>query len=322
MVGGAVAPLLITHASVDPRFREHPALHLYGIESYIAVPLVRRDGSHFGTLCAFDPRPAPLSEEHFAIFHLLAGLIAFELEADEQQQRRDQALHAMEDFIEVAVHDLRQPLTALLGRAQLLARRAQRGAPAEELALAAAQVASHAHRAASLAAMLLDVARIDTGSFALTRAPVDLVDLARQSIEDVQITAPDHRFELAAPVTLVQKVDEARLGQVLRNLLDNAVKYAPAASGPVRLELGLADDAAAGRVLLRVRDHGKGVAEADLPRLFERMYRTAAAAEQPVSGSGLGLYITRRIIEAHGGQIWAEHAPGGGLQVCILLPPS
>ncbi|WP_405046635.1 GAF domain-containing protein [Pseudomonas sp.] len=89
MVGGAVAPLLINKASVDPRFSAHPGLALYGIESYIAVPLNRLDGTYFGTLCALDTEPAQLSEADFDILQLLAQLIAFELEADEQQRRRD-----------------------------------------------------------------------------------------------------------------------------------------------------------------------------------------------------------------------------------------
>jgi signal transduction histidine kinase len=321
VVGGAVAPLLITHASEDPRFREHPGLHQYGIESYIAVPLFRRDGSPFGTLCALDPRPAPLSEANFAIFRLLADLIAFELEADEQQRRREQAIRAMEDFVAVAVHDLRQPLTALSGRAQLLARRAQRGASAEDLALAATQVASHARRAVALSDMLLDMARIETGTFVLTRASVNLVDIVSQVLEDMQITAPSHIFQLDGPASLMWDANETRLSQALRNLLENAAKYAPAERGPIELALRLdASDAAGETVLIRVRDHGIGVAAEELPRLFEHKYRTAEAIEQGISGAGLGLSITRKIVEAHGGRIWAARVSGGGLEVSLTLP--
>jgi signal transduction histidine kinase len=320
VVGGAVAPLLITHASQDPRFQEHPGLHRYGIESYIAVPLFRPDGSPFGTLCALDPNPAPLTEQNFAIFRLLADLITFELEADEQQQRRETALRALEDFVAVAVHDLRQPLTALYGRAQMLARRAQRGASAEELALAAAQVAGHARRANVLSEMLLDLARIDTGVFALSRAETDLVDLAGQVISDVQITAPNHLFELDAPATLPWHVDGPRLSQVLRNLLENAAKYAPADAGPVLITLRVREQERARWAAINVSDHGVGVADADLPRLFERTYRTADAVTRGISGTGFGLYIARTVVEAHGGQIWAEHAPHGGLAICLELP--
>lgn len=127
MVKGAVVPLLINRASTDPRFSGHPGLQLHGIESSIAVPLNRRDGSYFGTLCALDPLPANLSADHFAVFHLLAQLIAFELEADEHQQRREAAVPALEDFVAIAAHDLRQPLSALAVQVQLLARRARAG---------------------------------------------------------------------------------------------------------------------------------------------------------------------------------------------------
>lgn len=284
------------------------------------MPLYRPDGTPFGTLCALDPNPAPLTEQDFAIFRLLADLITFELVADEQQQRRERALRAMEDFVAVAVHDLRQPLTALYGRAQLLARRAQRGATAEELALAAMQVAGHAHRASVLSDMLLDLARIDTGAFALAQTSVDLVDLASQAIADVQFTAPNHFFQLDAPASLAWIADAARLSQVLRNLLENAAKYAPAEAGPIRVEVRRIEADAGECAQIRISDRGVGVAEAELPQLFERTYRTADAIARGISGTGMGLYIARVVAEAHGGQIWAEQHAGGGLAICLQLP--
>lgn len=314
-------PLRINQASADPRFQSHPGLTLYGIESYIAVPLNRRDGSYFGTLCALDPQPAALNDEHFDVFHLLAHLIAFELEADEQQRVREAQQRALEDFISIAAHDLRQPLTILQGKTELLARRARRGTDPEDLVRRSEELLVHIRRAVALGDVVLDLARLEAGSLALNVAEFDLVALAAQTLSDTQSIAADHRVVLDAPVTLQIAGDERRLGQVLRNLLDNAVKYAPAASGPVVLTIQvIPQPGASEQIGISVCDGGPGVADEELARLFERQYRSPNAKARRISGSGLGLYIARQIVEAHSGTIRAEHAAGGGLCVRLTLP--
>jgi signal transduction histidine kinase len=313
----------INHASQDERFRTHPGLALYGIESYLAVPLRRRDGSYFGTLCTLDPAPTDLADDAAAIFTLLADLIAFELEADEQQRQQAAQIRALEDVIAIAGHDLRQPLTVLLGRLQLLARAARRESlTPEELATRVDELTGQVRRAVSLSETLLDVVHLEAGQLALDLAPLDLVALARRAIDDVQIVGSRHDFRLDAPPSVPGHGDERRLGQVLRNLLENAVKYAPAASGPIVVTLvGPAPAQSAGEVQLEVRDAGPGVPTASLSHLFERNYREAAAFTSGVQGSGLGLYIAQQIIAAHGGRMWAEAAsPEGGLAVRLILP--
>ncbi|MDP9375426.1 MAG: GAF domain-containing sensor histidine kinase [Chloroflexota bacterium] len=313
--------MLINHASADPRFRNHPGLALYGIESYIAVPLTRRDGSYFGTLCALDPQPTDLGEDAFEIFRLLAQLIAFEMEADEERRRREADLRALEDFIAIAAHDLRQPLTILSGRLQLLVRQVRRSLPAGEVAARLDDLMVQARRAVALSNTLLDVAQMEAGGFTIDRAPLDLMVLARQTVDEVRVVAPQHTFLLEGPDTLPYTGDERRLGQVLRNLLDNAAKYAPAESGPVVLTI---EDAPMGDgrkwALVTIRDAGLGVPDEELAKIFDRRYRSPRAVEEGISGTGLGLYIVRRIVEAHGGTIRAEHAPGGGLLVRLGLP--
>ncbi len=311
----------INHASADPRFRAHPGLALHGIESYLAVPLIRRDGSAFGTLCTLDPLPAALDDDAFAIFHLLADLIAFELEADERQREREARIRSLEDVIAIAAHDLRQPLTVLLGQLQLLARQVRRDETALAVAARVEALIAQARRAIALSGTLLDVARLETGDFALDRAPFDLVALARQTLDDVRTIAPHHTFRLAAPAVLPCRGDERRLGQVLRNLLENAAKYAPADSGPVVVTLAPhPPTGGAGGVEITVRDAGLGVADDQLARLFDRHYRAPDAVDRGIAGSGLGLYIVRRIVEAHGGAVRAERAPEGGLLVRLTVP--
>ena len=282
------------------------------------MPLNRRDGSYFGTLCALDPSPAQLSDDDFEIFRLLSSLIAFEIEADEQHRKRMAEVRALEDIIAIAAHDLRQPLAALTGRAELLMMRAARGATVEDMLDGLKIMVEQGRRASRLSEVLLDVAQIEVGGLALSQSECDFVDLARLAVEETQTAQPAHTLVLESPASLVIYADERRLGQVLRNLLDNATKYAPADSGPI--VLSIVPDAAAELAHIEVRDHGPGVNEADLEHLFERNYRTSDATNRGVRGSGLGLYVVQRIIALHGGVVWAEHAPGGGLKICFDLP--
>ncbi len=291
---------------------------MHGLESYIAVPLYRRDGSLFGTLCALDTVPAQLRDEDFEVFHSLAQLISFELEADEQNRKRMAEVRALEDIIAIAAHDLRQPLAALSGRAELLMRRAQRGATVESMLDGLKVMIEQAQRASRLSEALLDVAQIEVGGLTLVRSHFDLIALAGWAVEDTHSAAPAHALVLEGPAYLEVYADERRLSQVLRNLLDNAAKYAPPTSGPIILSI--IPEASAGVVHVAVRDHGPGVAQGDLNQLFERNYRTVEASSRGVRGTGLGLYVVRQIITLHGGTAWAESADGGGLKVRFDLP--
>lgn len=319
MVKGTVAPLTIKHASADPHMQAHPAPALYGFESYISVPLLRRDGSYFGTLCTLDPLPMDLDDEIISTFELLARLISFEMEADEQVARRESHIRTLEDIIAIAGHDIRQPLTAILGGLQFLARRARKGAAVEELMAQAEGLTDQVRRAVRLSDTLLDVARAETGDLAIVRSEMDLAHVIQETLDEMRMAAPEHEFVFAGPTFVPYTGDERRLSRMLRNLLENAVKYVPAESGPIVVTLAdEGTDTRPGAVMLSVRDSGPGVTAEQLAHLFDRSYR--APGSDAVPGTGLGLYIVRQIVEAHGGRVRAEAVPGGGLEIRIELP--
>lgn len=286
------------------------------------MPLNRRDGSFFGTLCALDPLPADLSSDDFEIFSLLAQLISFELEADEREHQSEVEKRALKDFIAIAVHDLRQPLTVLRGRAQLLSRRAHQEVGGTRLQAEIEAVVEQTQRTIQLSDVLLDIARIEAGDFEIDKAKFDLVALGKQIIKDARTTSPNHTILFTAPDTLTVYADEKRLSRVLSNLLDNATKYTAVDSGPIVLKIQMPDPEEDNSVLLRVSDSGLGVSDEDLSKIFERRYRSAGAEARKISGSGLGLYIAQQIVNAHGGALWAEHTTGGGLTIRLRLPVS
>ncbi len=328
---------MINHASQDGRVCNHPGLLKYGIESYIAVPLSRLDGSYFGTLCALDPAPQHLDESSFGIFELMAQLIAYELEAEDERIDREAQIGALNDIISIAGHDLRQPLTSLLLRSQMMARQVQRQMPDAGIMEGLQEQVATIRRTISLTDKLLDISRLETQNFTLDIAELDLVQLVEQVITDVKATSPNHSFEIRLPTSLNIEGDGIRLNQVIRNLLDNAVKYSPYSKEPIKVVLSTLGDLAnpifqnmastspteaskRRQVVLQIADSGLGVKESDLGHLFERQFRTQEAKDAAISGSGLGLYVSKQIISAHGGEIWAERVEGGGLSITFTLP--
>ena len=177
------------------------------------------------------------------------------------------------------------------------------------------RAAQSSERLNSLVESLLDVSRIATGRFALDVREFDLVDALRRLVEQLQPAAErsgcDVSFEPIEP-SIVGRWDRLRLEQVISNLLANAMKYG--AGRPILLSAGQHE----GGVVVEVRDHGPGIAVTDLPRIFGRFER--AAPIRNYGGLGLGLYLIREIVDAHGGRVMAENAEGGGALFRVHLP--
>ncbi|TVR77219.1 MAG: sensor histidine kinase [Sphaerobacteraceae bacterium] len=250
---------------------------------------------------------------------MLAQLIAYELEAEDRLAEREAHLHVLEDFISIATHDLRQPLTALSFRAQLLQRRIHQH-QADGLSKIIDDLVSDVHRTLRLSELLLDTARIESGNFTMDTSRFDLAERAREIARDVSSAAVDHQIEIDAPVSLPIIADAQRIEQVLRNILDNAVKYVPSDAGPISLRIWSDSCGSVSQVYIQIQDRGEGVTEDELDLLFDRQFRAASAIKRGKTGSGIGLYIARKIVEAHGGSVVAQHTPGGGLTVELNLP--
>lgn len=223
-----------------------------------------------------------------------------------------QALERMQrEFIAMAGHELRNPLTAIRGAAQLMQRRGVYSERRVET------IVNQTRRLERLVDDLLDISRLEAGRLELRPARVDLAQLVHASAEQVRAISPAHvvRVEVA-PGPIEGWWDPDRLGQVLQNLLMNAVKYSPD-GGEVLVRLETQDS----EVRLSISDRGVGIPAEALSRLFDRFYRAENAAAGSQQGFGLGLYIARSLVEAHGGRIWAESAgPGQGSTFTVALP--
>jgi signal transduction histidine kinase len=200
-------------------------------------------------------------------------------------------------------HELRSPLTRMKVALELLPAGDKRERMAADVAEMEAMIGE-----------LLERERLRDGG-ALERERLDLVSLLRVAVAEVAERAPGVRVS-AAPDALIADGDPTQLRTVLRNLLENAVKYSLPDSRPVEVSAGAEGD----RAVVRVRDDGPGIPVADLPRLFEPFFRVDRSRSKRTGGYGLGLSLCRRIVEAHGGSLTVENLPGRGSEFTLLLP--
>jgi signal transduction histidine kinase len=227
------------------------------------------------------------------------------------------ALNIRDEFLSVASHELKTPVTALSAYAQLALRRIQRqgNIEADRVQQTLQTITGQAERLTRLLNQLLDISRLESGKLSLEPQLTDVRALVAQALTAAETSSDQqHTFSLDAPSALDAVVDPLRLEQVLVNLLDNAVKYSPDGG---RIELHLRQ--ATPEVFeVSVRDHGLGIPPEKRSHIFERFYQAHANAQR--GGMGLGLYITRQIVELHGGSIRAEFPDDGGTRFVVRMP--
>jgi signal transduction histidine kinase len=224
---------------------------------------------------------------------------------------------AKDEFMSTVSHDLKSPLTFIKGMANLRRRRAAATPETRPLTDALEQIEGCAGRMAQQLDELVDTGRLQSGTpLELRRDKVDLIALARKAVAEHQQTTDRHALHVSTRLPkLVGEWDELRLGRVLDNLLDNAVKYSPR-GGSVKVSIGTADDGAA---VLSVSDRGEGIHESDLPHIFER-FRRGQNVEGRIPGTGIGLAGVQRIVEQHQGTIAVDTRVGVGTTFTIRLP--
>ena len=259
--------------------------------------------------------PAPSGTE---VGRLSSALNVMLAQIERAFQDRTDSEERLRRFVADASHELRTPIATIRGYAELY----RQGAASEpaEVAHLIGRVEAESVRMGTLVEDLLLLARLDAAP-QLVRGPVDLLSLATDAVVDAHAREPGRPVVLhprmAPPWTDAPAVvdgDEARLRQVLTNLVTNALRHTPAGS-PVEVEVGVRD----GVAVCRVVDHGPGLSAEVAARVFERFYR-ADPGRGRTGGAGLGLSIVTGLVAAHGGRVWHEPTPGGGSTFVVSLP--
>ncbi|GER86965.1 hypothetical protein KDW_11270 [Dictyobacter vulcani] len=256
-----------------------------------------------------------------ARFQALATELELQLyarELEETNKQLEDANQMKDRFLSIASHELKTPVTTIRGQAQLMLRRIshqKKTVDMDGIATTLERINDQTGRLTILIEELLDVSSMRAGKVVLNKRVCNLTSLCQDVIDDHKLLSERHiTFEVPAEPVCIN-ADADRLTQVMTNLISNALKYSPERSTvDVKLQ------AEATHVLISVQDHGRGIAKDQQQQIFETFYRTPDAQSSSKRGLGLGLAITKDIVERHGGRIWCESEPGHGSTFFVELP--
>jgi len=299
--------VVIDHVALDEAFVGHHTPAMYGFQSYISMPIIRRDGTFFGTLCAIDPKPAKLNNpEVIGMFKLFAELIATHLDSSERVAAAEATAKVernlrdlREQFIAVLGHDLRNPLGSIVSGLRILQRSPDEAKRAQVMTMMEAS----AFRMGGLIDNVMDFARTRMGA-GLKVPPVEpqsLQPVLEQVIAEFKAVQPHRRIEteLSADVPVV--ADRQRLARLFSNLIGNALVHGDAGK-PIRVTASTSE----GEFVLSVANEGAAISAEAMDTLFQPFVR--GNSENP-TGLGLGLYIAKEIARMHGGKLDVASTP-------------
>jgi signal transduction histidine kinase len=298
--------VIIDHVAEDPAYVAHHTPLQYGFQSYISMPIILRDGSFFGTLCAIDPKPAKLrNPQIIGMFKLFADLIAMHLDAGRRAEASEadllgerKASELREQFIAVLGHDLRNPLASISAGTRLL----MKEAPTEKAKTVVQLMQASVDRMAGLIDNVLDFARTRLGGgWTLHLEKLNIEPVIAQVVEETRSALPERQIEAIVQAPQPVTCDRVRISQLLSNLIGNAMSHGEATT-PVQLAASMHD----GFFELSVSNGGKQIPPDALARLFMPFVRGEHVSEK---GLGLGLYIASEIAKAHGGVLTASSSP-------------
>ncbi|MDO8690716.1 MAG: ATP-binding protein [Dehalococcoidia bacterium] len=310
--------------------------------AHIVVPLKSHDQVQ-GVLFLYPPPGYEMTSFEERLFTMVGGQIGIAIEnarlyqkTDEQLQnkvveltaalevaereraRAGEALQLREEFLSVASHELKTPMTSLRGFIQRAIRQLDRGVGVEpsRIRQSLQLIEGQSEKLSRLISQLLDITRMEAGQLALEREVTDVTELVRAVVENTQPASPRHRLVLHALSGVVASVDPLRLEQVVTNLVNNAIKYCPN-GGQIDVEVTRRD---AGAFQIAVTDRGIGISPEHRDRIFDRFYQ--AHADGHFGGMGLGLYISREIVKLHGGHIALDFPDEERTRFRVVLPVS
>ena len=285
----------------------HAAGRAAGWVSTTKMPLRDADGSIIGTF--------GISRDVTAHIRAEKGMVRQARKLRAQNERLRELDRLKDEFIGLVSHELRTPLVSVVGYVELLRDEGTSGPNADHFIEV---IERGAQRLLRLVGDLLFLSRIQSGKvMAVEFRSADLVDICGYAVEEMRPEAQRKHIDLTLSATAVPcfAADPTRIAQLLGNLISNALKFTPD-GGRVEVRLGMEGDEA----VLAVADNGIGIPAADRDRIFERFFRTAAATRQVIPGTGLGLTITKAIVEAHNGTISVDSEEGRGSTFTVRLP--
>jgi len=291
-------------------------LQTAGTRSAMIVPL-KRHGQVLGTIAFVSAQKSYYGLEDLGMAKNLASRIAAAVEQARRYQEAQETVQQREQFLSILSHELKTPLTTLLGFSRILQQWInQPRIDVERTHRALDRIVEQVYNLNDLINVLLDFSRLQTSQFTIQRVPVDLGALVEDLVAEMRTVLRQHGLTIRSlhePVII--EGDYVRLRQVVQNLLDNAIKYSPR-GGTVQIQLDQQD----GQACLKIIDEGIGIPAEALPQLFQGFYRAANAHSHRIPGMGIGLYVVNEIVTMHDGMIDVTSNEGVGSTFTIYLP--
>lgn len=236
-------------------------------------------------------------------------------------EKLEKASKSKDEFIGIASHELKTPITSVKAYAQILEARFRKSKDAKSMEIVH-KMGVQLGKLTSLIEDLLDVTKIESGQLEFTGTCFDFNELVTEMVSEIELTTEKHKIVKKLERTRIVCGDRDRIGQVLTNFLTNAIKYSPILGNNTKSKRGkiiVKTIFAEGKVTLCVQDFGIGLSKKDQERIFERFYRASGSNQETYPGLGLGLYISAEIIKRQNGKIWVESKKGIGSRFCFSL---
>jgi signal transduction histidine kinase len=317
--GPVVIPDILADPAISPLAMD--VLTRFNTRSMILFPLIA-SGNWFGVLAIHSQQPAELTETDARHLHGLVDQASVALysilvlKAEAQARRRAEEADELKlKFLAMISHELRTPLTSIKGFATTLLETDvtwDANSTQEFIGI----ISDESDKLTDLIEQLLDLSRLEAGTLRIQPADVSLAQIVFDSLGQLQMLAGDHPMELTIPPDLHRvRADPRRVAQVLSNLVSNAAKYSPEGKS---IYLSAVNE---GRmVCISVSDDGQGIPEEERDLVFEAFRQATNRSQRDTKGAGLGLAISRALIDAHGGRIWVEERATPGTTISFTLP--
>ena len=248
-----------------------------------------------------------------SIVQMKNDLLEYSLQKDRIQNETIDLMNKKDDFMSIASHELKTPVTSLKAYTQIFKMEAEAsGDKKKEIMFE--KMDAQINKLTSLISDLLDTSKLREGELIYNRQPLKFNEVVKETIDEIQRTSTDHKIILENNPAVTVVADKERIGQVISNLLTNAIKYCQGCDIKVNTELRN------NKVICSVHDDGIGIAREEQDKIFDRFYRVLGQNLHTYPGLGLGLYISKEIVLRHDGEIWVESEPGKGTTFYFSLP--
>jgi signal transduction histidine kinase len=305
-------PFIVSDAPNHPIVRDNLAIPDLGVIAYAGMPLITEDGETIGSFCAIDTQARVWTQDELDAIESLAATAMTELRLRQVIVQLSHTAELKDQLIGLVSHEIRTPLGGILGTLRLIEMDLDPAADNQLIHMAL----SSAERLLRLTNDLLSLEQIESGKFLIEPKPESASSVLRIASDTMSAAAVEKQITVSVePNALRVMADSDRIVQVLTNLVGNALKFSPEGS-----TITLAAEPHASMVRFVVRDQGRGIPADKIEKVFQRFAQVEAADKHEKGGAGLGLAISRAIVEQHGGTIWIESEFGRGSSFFFTLP--